>query len=128
MKITKLPKHTDNINTLEDVYKYLKIKEEDVVIFKNPKNAFEKYINACSIIPKIVECYNNGWKPNWSDFREYKYTPYKFFPEGGWSVGYGGWNAIVVCSGGFYYKSEVLSKEAYNKFSSIYEDYWNLNK
>lgn len=128
MKITKLPSHTDGINTLEDVYNYLKIKEEDVIIFKNPKNAFEKYINACSIIPRIVECYNSNWKPDWTDHSQYKYIPYKYFSGAAWLVVFGYWCTSVFCSVGFYYKTQEDAKDAYNKFSNIYEDYWNLNK
>ncbi len=114
------------INNLEDIYKELEIDEEDVLVYKNPKTKFEKYINACAIIPRIVEVYNEGEEIDWKNTNQYKYTPYKYFSCGHWLVSSHDWYYYYCCSGGFYYKSKELSDDAVKKFRKIYDDYWMI--
>lgn len=121
-------KITDKIHTLEDIYNHLGIDEEDILIFKNPKNAFEKYINACAIIPKIVEVYNEGEILDWNNQNQYKYLPYFKKTGSGWSSHcYSTWFAITgaVSARALHYKSNELATDAGIKFIKVYSDYLN---
>lgn len=71
-----------NIYTLCE---YLDIDEDDLYIFsKNTKNKHEKFINACNILSKIAEVYNEGKILDWCNANEYKYFPYKYMTGGSW--------------------------------------------
>ncbi len=120
------PNIDDEIKDIHDIYRILKIKEEDVIIFKKPKNKFEKYINACAIIPKIVEVYNQGWIPDFDNRNILKYLPY-FMKSGlGWTVGTSyGWTVGSAGPGGHHYRSREMCKRACLKFTNIYNDYHN---
>lgn len=120
--ISKVPV-IERIKNLDDVYSELGIKEEDVLIFKEPKNKSERYINACAIIPKIVQAYNEGWFPNFNNHKQYKYFPYFEKVGLGWRVVVGGWNSGSSLGSGFYFKNKDLLMDACNKFSEIYNDW-----
>lgn len=113
------------INDLDDVFEILDEDINDYLLFPlNTKNIRERYLNACSLIPKIVECYNQGEELNWKNSNVYKYYPYKYSSGGSWSVSFFA-DCTALCSSGlFYYKLERLAKDGYNKFKKYYEDYW----
>ncbi len=113
------------VKTLDDVCEYLNIKKEELLIFINPKTTFEKYINACAILPKIATIYNDGTKLNWSNQNEYKYFPYKYHSGDGCSVRFSAWFTCRSYSAGLYFKSQALAELAYKNFKDIYEDYWS---
>lgn len=116
----------DEINTLKDIYKLTKSKEEDIIIFNKPKNAFERYINACSIIPKIVEAYNEGEILDWTN-NQYKYLPYfKKLTSGGWVYGhFFVWYSYSDGSASHHYKNSNNLIDGCNKFKNIYNDYYS---
>lgn len=114
----------DRIKTIEDIYEELGIEEKDVLIFKDPKNSFEKYINACTIIPQIVKVYNEDWIIDFNNSDQYKYFPY--FKKVGlvWSVDDAGWStAITHGPSGFYYKNKELLMDSCTKFKAVYNDW-----
>lgn len=95
------------------------------LIFKLPSNDFEKYINACSVLSKVSEIYNEGIILDWKNINIYKYLPYKYYNSDSCSVyGSGGW---VVPSARLYYKSSELSKKSYENFKEYWENYWSFN-
>lgn len=119
-------KITDKIKDLQDIYNHLGIDEEDVLIIKNPKNAFEKYINACAIIPKITEVYNEGTELDWNNTNQYKYLPYFKKAGSGWSYYCCiTWSYNSGSARALHYKSSELAMDAGNKFIKVYSDYLN---
>lgn len=113
------------INDLDDVFNILDEDINDYLLFDiNTKDKRERYLNACSLMPKIVEAYNQGEELDWKNSNVYKYYPYKYSSGGSWSVDFADVSASLYCSGLFYYKSEKLAKDGYNKFKKYYEDYW----
>jgi hypothetical protein len=126
--IKKIPV-INRINSLKDVYAETN-SSKDILIFKQPQNAFEKYINACTLIPKIVQAYNQGWEPNWNNTNEYKYFPY--FEKKGlvWSVVADviSWHASSRLPGSHYYQNREILMDACKKFENIYNDWLNYVK
>lgn len=118
----------NRINSLSDVFIETN-SSKDILIFKSPQNAFEKYINACVLIPKIVQAYNEGWEPDWNDSKEYKYFPR--FEKNGliWSVDY--YDFLGTDSdlpGSHYYKNSDILMSSCKKFEEIYNDWLNYIK
>lgn len=119
---------TDRIQSLEDVFEVLREDINDYLLFPiNTKNKRYRYLNACSLIPKIVEAYNEETVLDWSNDSIYKYLPYYQYSSGsGWSFAYG--NHWFSCSNGstcHHYKSSDLLKDACKKFNNIYIDYFS---
>lgn len=119
-------KITDKIKGLEDIYNHLGIDEEDVLIFKNPKNAFEKYINACAIIPKIIQVYNEGVELDFNNSNQYKYQPYFKKAGSGWSsYRCDSWSYSAFSACAHHYATRELAIDAGTKFIKVYSDYLN---
>lgn len=97
------------------------------LIFKSPKDNFEKYINACALLSKVAEVYNEGIILDWKNTNIYKYLPYKhYYSSGSCSVDVSlGWGNGLGTSACLYYKSSILSQKSYNNFKNYWEDYWN---
>lgn len=108
-----------NINTLINHLGY------NPLIYPSPSNKFEKYINACSVLAKVAEVYNEGVILDWKNINIYKYLPYKYYSGGSCSVyGSDSWCISLYASAFLYYKSEKLSKESYNNFKEYWGDFW----
>lgn len=114
------------INDLDDIFDILGKNKKDYLLFNiNTKDKRERYLNACSLIPKIVECYNQGEKLDFNNVNIYKYCSYRYLSYGSWLV-YKAyvWYYCFSSPLAFYYKSAKLSTDGYNKFKEIYNDYW----
>lgn len=116
---------TDLVYDLETLANYLGINESDLYIFKNAKTSFEKYINACAIIPKIVYIYNEGIELDWNNSNIYKYLPYYKKVCSGWVYDYYHcWDSSALGSFGHYYKSSDLTIKSCENFNQIYLDFY----
>ena len=69
-------KITDRIKTMADVYAEAGVREEDIIPYPNPINAYQKGVNAFAKVSLIYQVLNEGWVPNWQDSSEYKYYPW----------------------------------------------------
>ena len=115
---------TDTVFDIESLCKHLGIREDSLYLFnKTTKNPHERYINACNILPKIAEVYNEGTVLNWNN-SEYKYLSYKNFYFSSAAVHSYISYCSLHCSGGLYYKSEKLAQLSYNNFKDLFEDFW----
>lgn len=109
----------------ETLAEHLGIDGDELFIFdKNSKDKHERFINACNILPKVAEIYNEGKILNWNNTSEYKYLAYLNFYGGSAGVSFDGWGDYLGTSAGFYYKNNDLSKASYNNFKKYFEDYW----
>lgn len=114
----------NRVYTLEDIYDELGILEENVLVYKNASTSFERFINACAIIPKIVKVYNDGKIVDWDNSSQDKYLPYLEKTGAGWSFQgtyYWGDGADGPCA--FYYVSRERAEQSCTKFLSTYIDY-----
>lgn len=123
--IIVVKKITDRINDLGDVFKLLSKNEDDFFIFKNPKSKFEKYINACALIPEIVRAYNEGEELDWNGPSS-KYLPY-FRKVGSYWVFHrcSDWGSGADGPAGHHYKNPTILNDACKKFEKIYSDYYS---
>ena len=79
----------------------------------------------------VAEALNEGWKPDWSNNDECKYTPWlsvdedKNKPSGfGLSChGYAGWYTGTLVGSRLCFKSRELARYAVENFTELYEDY-----
>lgn len=121
-------KITDKIDNIYDVCEILGIEYDNVIIFRKPNNTFEKYINACALIPKIVEAYNEGTILDWTNTSIYKYLPYFKKTGSGWSfLSYFFWASSSAGSASHHFKDPEHLKDAVRKFEHIYIDYYSYN-
>lgn len=119
-------KITDRIQDIDDIWDYLGITENEVIIFKNPKNKIEKRINATEILHKIAEVYNEGTVLDFTNLKQDKYIPYfKKNSSGGWSFSgnFVSWFSAASSSVGLYFKNSDLAINAGKKFEKYYNDY-----
>lgn len=118
----------DRIKDLSDICNILEVSEEEIIIFKKPSSDFERYINACSIIPRIVEVYNEGTILDWSNSNQYKYLPYYKKVSGcGVFDSYYIWTYDSNGSAAHHYKSSDLLQDACKKFDKYYKDFFSFN-
>jgi hypothetical protein len=73
---------------------------------------------------KVVEAYNEGWKPDPKDSNQYKYWLYKYFSGGMGDVVDVGWSSSASVPLGLCFKSRELTLDSYNKFPELWEAYW----
>lgn len=113
-------KKVNDLNTLINHLGY------NPLVYPSPSNKFEKYINACSVLAKVAEVYNEGVILDWKNVNIYKYLPYKYYSGGSCSVAasFVVWSFTPHASAFLYYKSEKLSKESYNNFKEYWKDFW----
>lgn len=117
---------TDIVYDLDSLADYLKIKRKELFIFsETTKDEHERYINACNILVKIAEIYNEGTILDWKNFSIYKWIPYLDFYNSG-VVSFNRWYSYLSGGSILYYKSEILAKQSYNNFQNIWEDYWGI--
>lgn len=113
---------TDIVYNLSSLQNHL---DYNPLIFPNPSNKFEKYINACSLLAKVAEVYNEKQVVTWNG-NNYHYIPYKYFHLGGSArVGVSHcWHFDLFASGYLYYNESIKSEKSYNNFKEYWEDYW----
>lgn len=115
---------TETVYDLDTLAEHLEMNTDDLYIYKKPKNAFEKYLNACAIIPKIVEVYNQGTILDWNNSNEYKYLPYIRKVGSAWvAVDSGLWCSAAFGPVAHHYKNRELALKGLENFNQIYLDY-----
>jgi hypothetical protein len=117
---------TDKVHDIDSLCEFLEIDEDELFIFpKNTKNKHERMINACNILPKIAEVYNEGVVLDWDNTNQYKYLPYLSFSGSFRAVVHSYvWHCLLGSPVGFAHKSSDNSLKAYKNFKSYFEDFW----
>jgi hypothetical protein len=117
---------TDKVFDLDSLIKYLGEDPRPIKCKGSTLSSFEKYLNACAVIAKVVEIYNEGTILDWKNTSIYKWIPYNYFGGGSVCVAVDFW-CHCLTSGSFnYYKSKELGQKGYNNFKIFYENYWNI--
>ncbi len=116
---------TERIQTFQDVLNELG-EYNWKVPYPDAYNKEQKYVNACAKLAKIIKAYNEGVELDFKNSNQKKYYVYKYWSHGSWLVNFTWYYYDLDCSAFGYYKSEELSKDAYNKFKDVYEDYWAI--
>lgn len=112
----------DKIKTIEDVYKELGRVMPTIKDYKFlPKEKQERALNS-QYIDDISELFNDDWKLDWNNSRQYKYYPYFIKNGSGWSLYY----VHIIIGGsdhgsGFYYKDRDTAQLCATGFLDIYK-------
>jgi len=114
---------TDRIKTFEDVLEELNLSPID---FKVGCEYLEIDEVAYSKLRLIVQCLNEGWKPDFTDEQEYKYYPwFEVNPPGSACASsyYAPSNTHAPIGSRLCFKSRELALYAGKTFEKIYTDY-----
>ena len=122
-------KYTE-IKTFEDACIALKI-DTTVPDFSATPVKHQKALIAHYKLVIIVEAVNEGWEPDYSNNKEYKYELWpdviedKTKPSGfGLSYnGYGGWATLTTVGSRLCFKSGEIAEYTFETFKQLYEDY-----
>ena len=119
------------IKTFEDACAALKIDANALPDFSMLP---EKYRNALLAHYKlliVIEAINEGWKPNWADTNERKYTPWFSVSEedskpSGFGLSFGGydvWYSYTFVGSRLFYPDIERAKHVFENFKNLYEEY-----
>ncbi|ASK29690.1 hypothetical protein CEY12_06035 [Chryseobacterium sp. T16E-39] len=117
----------ERIKSFSEVLNILEIDEDDFDEENEDLSADEV---AYRQIKLIVKALNEGWIPDWTNSKQYKYFPW--FNMGsssgsGFSYGgYGGWNARSAVGSRLCFKSRELAEYAGKQFTEIYKQYMTI--
>jgi hypothetical protein len=115
------------IKTFDDVLAELQITPRD---FAQQCTGLSADEIAYRKVKYIVQVFNEGWTPDWSNSNEYKYVPYFKMgspPGGGFSCGACGfWGTASNVGSRLCFKSSDLAKHAGKLFETIYKDFLTL--
>lgn len=124
---------TSKIKTFENACKALKI---DSAVALPDVSGFPEHHQVALIahakLILIAEALNEGWRPDWNDTDQVKYTPWfkvkadKKRPSGfGLSCdAYAYWYSLTSVGSRLCFKSEELAEYAAKQFIKIYEEYY----
>lgn len=119
----------DRIKEMADVYAEAGVREEDVIPYPNPVNAYQKGVNAFAKVSLICLVLNEVWVLNWKDSSEYKYYPLfdmRKAAGSGFSYSYCVYDDTYAAVGSrLCYKSSELAIYAGAQFEQEYFEYMN---
>ena len=118
----------NKIKTFEDAFAALNLKPESIIDFSAAPEKHRKALEAHYKLVIIAEALNEGWKPNWEDFNENKYTPW-FTHKAGFGLScydYDGWDAGTNVGSRLCLKTSELAEYAGKQFEELYRDYLTL--
>lgn len=118
-------KVTERIKTYEDACSELGITPIDESVLLS--NGFTKDEIAYRKIKTITEALNEGWKPNWNNENQYKWTPY-FYPNSssGFVFRYAVYSDSLADAGDglrLCFKSDELATYAGKQFTELYKEF-----
>lgn len=117
------------IKTFEDACKALNINSETVIPdFSLFPKSHQKAMIAHAKLIIIAEALNEGWKPDWSDWDQYKYYPWfdmEKSASGGFSCNiYDSRVTASLVGSRLCFKSPELAEYAGTQFLDLYKDYF----
>ena len=122
---------TEKVKSFEDACQLLGIKPnlpQVTILLESHQKAIVSHYK----LVIIAEALNEGWKPNWNDFSEYKYSPW-FDMEGtssgsGFScVDYEFWTTLSYIGSRLCFKNKELALYIGETFIDLYKDYFFID-
>lgn len=118
------------IKSFEAACKALKLNPKKLPVVSSIPKKYRDAIVAHFKLVIIAEALNEGWKPNWEDYNEYKYYPYFDMQSGfGFVVTLcGTWHAYAGGGSRLCFKTRELAEFAGRKFRKLYKAYMVIKK
>lgn len=120
---------TEKVKTFEDACEVLGIDGDVITGSINDALAGDAdSITAYAKLIIIARALNEGWVPDWSNGRQYKYIPW-FEHKSGFGLSYfvyGGWYTLTYVGSRLCYKTEELAKYAATQFADLYNDFLTI--
>lgn len=115
---------TDKVKTYEDACAVLGKKPLSLANFNHMDEEDRPMAFAHHQIERIAAALNEGWKPDWTNDNEYKYWPWFYMGDGGFSYhGYVSSFARSIVGSRLCFKSRELAKYAGEQFLGIYQQW-----
>ena len=119
------------IKTFKNACKALKIDSTAVPDFSMIPKVHRKALESHYKLVIIAEAINEGWKPDWSNMDEPKYTPWLKVVDddikpSGFGLSYGDcdyWFTVTAVGSRLCYESLDKAEYAFETFRGLYEDY-----
>ena len=119
----------NTIKTFEDACKTLGINPDSVPDLSALPESDNKAMTAFYKLRIIAQALNEGWQPNWSNNREYKWQPWFDEKKAGSGLSFHGadyWDTLTIVGSRLCFKSRELCEYATSQFADLYSDYMNL--
>lgn len=119
-------KITEKIKSFEDACNHLGI-EPNLPVVDGFAPEHCKALTAFAKLAIIVSALNEGWKPDWSDWSQYKWFPWWRVSPSVVGLAYAytyltGSNTTTLFGSRFGFKTEELAEYAADQFKALYED------
>lgn len=114
------------IKSFEDACKRLGIDFEHLPYLSKVPEEFHKPILAYYKLVIIFKAINNGWKPNWGNYNEYKYYPWYYVLSSGFGFDDSYYNCTTTgTTVGSRLCTDTSEKAIYiaKQFEDLYKDY-----
>ncbi len=125
----------ETIKTYEDICKLDGVDPIASLPYQNPVNSEEAAVNNFSKVIRINRILNDGWKPDWSNWDEYKYYPWFEMDSdetgSGSGFSYLGYDCALdhsTVGSRLVYKTRELAKFAGTVFLEEYKGYMVIQK
>lgn len=117
------------IKTFNEACKKLGLDSKNIPDVSMLSKDYAKAVIAYFKLIIITEALNDGWKPNWMDYNEYKYYPYFVASASGFSFcDCGNSHTISHVSSRLVFKSKELAEFAGRHFLKLYLDHIMFSK
>ena len=119
------------IKTFEDACKKVNTDPAKLPDVSGILEEFAKPIIAAYKLLIIYKAINNEWKPDWSNWDQYKYYPWFEVLSSGFGFSYTYYVYVITYSGvgsRLCFESEEKAKYAGNQFLQLYKDFLTITK
>ena len=118
---------TERVKTFDEACKVLDIKPDLPDVSKMPKQ-HQKALIAHYKLVIIAEALNEGWKPDWTNYNEYKYYPWFKYSKSRSCFMFDGsaWLDTITDSTGsrLCFKTKALAEYIGKQFEELYNEYF----
>lgn len=119
----------ERVKSFEDACTILGLDPVKSIPYSEPANDREKAINAYAKLDIIAEALNEGWKPDWSNYDQWKYSPY-FRNKSGFGLScndYGSWLTNANVGSRLCFPTSKLATYAGTQFEETYRELFTKN-
>jgi len=131
MKVKTEKSIIQKVKTFEQACEMLNISPKSLPIVSNIDKKLRNYILAQYKLIIITQALNEGWKPNWGDHNQLKYSVWHTIKTDGTGFDYSDcyrWDYLSVVPSRLLYKSSELALYSGRQFKKLWKDYILISK